>query len=123
MKTRYVVLLVLACLALAPAATPQYLPQMTQITVPFEFYVNDTLLPSGTYTITADAGKEMISLTNRDTGQTVSTFENDIETPTAFEKPKLVFVNDNGRHILHQVALGGDSHIHDLLHEPGVKEP
>ncbi len=123
MKIRYLLLAILICLVLAPVASTQYLPRMTQITVPFDFYVSDTKRPAGDYIITADAGKEMISLTNRDTGLTASAFENDIETQTAFEKPKLVFVVENGRHILHQVALSGDMHLHDQLHGPGMKEP
>jgi len=35
---------------------------------------------------------------------------------------KLIFVLNNGQHVLHRIAIADDNHIHDILHGADVVE-
>ena len=38
------------------------------------------------------------------------------------KETKLIFVLNNGQHVLHQIGIAGDNHIHDIIHGADVVE-
>lgn len=115
------------CLVLARFAFGQW-TQQARVNVPFDFIVGSTVLPAGTYTLSTRPGESgaVLKFANTDTG--VAAFAGNIDISvkphTYNQTSSLVFVLDaQGRHVLHQVWIMGDSHGHDLKHEKGIAEP
>lgn len=114
-------------IVIASFAFSQQWPQQARVTVGFEFVVGNTVLPAGTYWIsTATEANNLLRFVNSETGASAMASNIDIynKPHTVNENSNLVFVMDqSGRHVLHQVWIGGDSHGHNLLHEKGLPEP
>ena len=115
------------CLLIGGLAFGQNWTPQARVEVPFEFVVGATVLPAGTYVVSTPAGgTSLIMFTNTESGQTSSASNIDISVkPHSFNPTSsLVFVLDaQGRHVLHQVWITGQSHEHDLTHEKGIPEP
>lgn len=111
---------------IAAFAFSQQWTQQAIVNVPNEFVVGTTVLPAGTYSVKTSSGTNNVILTNRETGASAVAMYVDIYNKPDMnnEESNLVFVRDeNGRQVLHQVWIVGDSHGHDLLHEKGLPEP
>ncbi len=122
------VLLAGLCLILATLAFGQQWQSVAKSYIGFDFMVGDTALPAGTYYVSTQVGHDTsrLMLRNVETGAGVfaNTSDLGLSRPNTVENSTLVFVQDaDGRYILHQVWLAGDSHGHDLLHEAGFAEP
>ena len=90
----------------------------SNVVVPFEFTVGDNVYPAGTYTVLTDAQTHAVSLINKDTRSSSNSLTHDIlltSSGTA-DTTKLIFAFDGRRHVLHQVVIQGDNHIHDVIH-------
>lgn len=128
MATRLLLAVVATCLLLAGSAPAQLWHQRARVYVPFEFVVGETVLPAGTYSVMMQTGHSTSRLMLRDqkTGASVVASNTDIgmQARTYAENSNLVFMLDSsGRHVLHEIWLGGESHGHDLVHGPEVPEP
>ena len=91
----------------------QMSPARTAVNVPFEFVVGNMTLPPGDYTIVS-VSETVLKIT----GPTASVFVMTNEKITSQEvaETKLVFTQENGQHILHQVWTQGQPHAHDIVH-------
>ncbi len=122
-----VVLVAGLCLFLATLAFGQQWQPVANSYIGFDFMVGDTALPAGTYSVSTQVGHDTsrLMLRNVETGAGAfaHTSELGLSRPNTVENSTLVFVQDsNGRYVLHQVWLAGDSHGHDLLHEERLAE-
>lgn len=93
--------------------------------VPFDFVVNDTTLPAGTYIVKTHTTGYALMIQNRDHPEHSTMVNNNIillAPRTTHDSAKLVFSLNNGEHVLHQVKLQGDDHSHDIIHGTDVAE-
>jgi hypothetical protein len=124
MKTRFALAGVLLFLCVATAFA-QWAP-LTKAHVPFEFTIGNTAFPAGNYVIqTQGQVPSMLRIVNVDTQQSAMVFENDILLRSGYamaNKTKLVFSADGNRHVLHQVVIEIDDHVHDIVHGTQVAE-
>jgi hypothetical protein len=94
--------------------------------VPFEFMAGDTVLPAGVYTVqTAITSPSRLIITNKETGASAIVSSLDIILSSSRSMApitKMVFAYDGSRHVLHQVVIKGDDHVHDLLHGAEIAE-
>ena len=108
------------CLIFAGAAHAQQWSSPKMMTdVPFDFVVNGTTLPAGTYLVRTFTSGKALMIQNRDEPEYVKTVSNnDIMLPLdEFNgSTGLIFVFDNGQHVLHRIRLENDNHIHDIIH-------
>lgn len=115
------------CLILAGAAPAQQTwsgPKL-RADVPFDFVVSGTTLPAGTYEVSTSSTGRMLMIRNQDHGQysaMVTNIDLSLSAPNINQETKLVFLLDNGHHMLHQVKLQGDAHFHDICHGNDVPE-
>ncbi len=97
--------------------------------IPFDFVVGDRVLSAGNYSVNMQVGHSSSQLMFRNVETGAGAFANNADVgtikPTSYvESSILVFVLEpDGRHVLHQVWLPGDSHGHDLVHKAGLAEP
>ncbi len=121
--------LVAAIVCLAIVSVPVLGQQATSLmqtqwktSVPFEFWIGDTLMPAGEYTILSDPTKNLVIFRNESTGHILLRYARniDVEKPTA--KTELKFGMTGERHVLHQLWMQGDMHGHDILHGYEVPE-
>ncbi len=116
------------CLLLTGLAVGQHWTQQATISVPFEFVVGTTVLPAGSYGVSTPVGisSSLLKFTNTETGASAfaSNIDLSLKGHAYNQTSSLVFVLDEqGRHVLHQVWIMGDSHGHDLAHKKGIAEP
>lgn len=106
-----------------PTAFAQW-EQRATVAVPFEFAVNNTVLPAGTYAVLLDAQTHRVTLLNRDAQASAAAFSHDIFLfpSDVAASSKLMFALAGKRHVLHQVMVAGDNHIYDLIHGSEVAE-
>lgn len=128
MQSRTLTLAILACLLLlavpaAGQATPPGMQTQWRTSVPFEFYVGDTLLPAGDYTVLSDPANGLLVIRNEATGHIVLRFTKNIDLAEPVAKTEWTFVTTGGKHVLHQLWMAGDLHGHDVLHGQEVPEP
>lgn len=114
------------CLMFAGSASAQLWssPKLTT-SVPFDFVVNGTILPAGTYIVMTYTTGQAVMIQNRDEPEYVKILNNNdiaLAPYTNHEGTTLVFNMDNGRHVLHQIRLAGDNHTHDIIHGTDVAE-
>ena len=118
MKTRWLLVLVV-CFLLAGSAFPQQ-TFTTRLTanVPFDFVVNDTLFAKGDYIVsTRDDGSWLLIQNSTRPEYSAYVHNTDVFSSQYLHKEgKLIFIRTNGQNVLHQVALRGDNHIHDVIH-------
>jgi hypothetical protein len=115
------------CLIFASSALAQGLsdPKLSK-DVPFDFVISGTTLPAGTYLVrTFMTTEKTIMIQNRDKPEYVKCVSNnDILLPWGRinGSTELIFTLDKGQHVLHQIKLESDNHIHDIIHENDVAE-
>jgi len=119
-------LLTVLCLAVTGTALAQQVcNQKTTTKVPFDFVVNDTMLPAGTYDVSFYTTGHTLMMQNRNMPRYVTIA---INTQTMYplgdrhEDTRFVFGVSNGQHVLHQIKLAGDDHTHDIVHRSDVAE-
>jgi len=124
-KMLLLVVIVSLSLLVVPAFSQEWETKAT-INAPVEFVVGGTVLPAGDYRIqTAITSPHRLILTNVKTGDSAVTSSLDIVlSPPGSVAPesKMVFALDGKRHVLHQIVVAGDTHVHDLVHGPDVVE-
>lgn len=116
------------CLLFTGLAVAQHWTQQVTVSVPFEFVVGTTVLPAGSYAVSTPVGESssLLMFTNKETGAAAfaTNIDLSLKAHDYNQTSSLVFVLDaQGRHVLHQVWVMGDSHGHDLVHKKGVAEP
>lgn len=106
-----------------PTAFAQW-EQRATVAVPFEFAVDNTVLPAGTYAVLLNAQTHGVMLVNRDAQVSATALSHDmfLIPSGAADSSKLMFALEGKRHVLHQVMVKGDNHIHDLIHGSEVAE-
>jgi len=120
---RKLVIGLLFVLVAMPTAFAQW-EQRATVTVPFEFAVDNTVLPAGTYEVFLDPQTHGVRLLNRDAQVSATVLSHDmflIPSGVATSS-KLMFALEGKQHVLHQVMVEGDNHIHDLIHGSEVAE-
>ncbi len=126
MKPRSIILTAFICLLIALPAWGQSLPQVAltkvNVSVAFDFWVNEQHLPAGDYTLTSDPMTQLLVIENKDTGDRAMVFTDNSEQLAAVAETKLVFLRSGDRNVLHQVWMTGDLHGHDLRHGPEVPQ-
>ena len=124
MKT-LLLLPVLCALFVGSAATQTVFMEATTVDVPFDFVVNHTTLPAGKYVVSVNTDGRRLIIQNKTeprygiflVNNNISVAESQIQNQS-----KMVFAINDGKHVLHQVYLAGDNHIHDILHRNDVIE-
>jgi len=114
-------LLTAVCLLLAGSGYAQttQTPKLTA-NVPFDFVVNDNAMPKGEYVVSSfDDGRKLLIQNKTQADYSAYVLNNDVSLGgrRVENDGKLIFILTNGQHVLHQIALRGDNHIHDILHD------
>ena len=113
-------LLTIVYLLVAGSALAQYkpTPKLTA-NVPFDFVVNDRTMPKGEYVVsTFDDGRKLLIQNTTQAEYSAFVLNNDVSLRRPVENDgKLIFILSNGQRVLHQIAIRGDNHIHDLIHQ------
>ncbi len=127
MRARILILGALVCLLLVvvPAmgqATTAAVQTQWRTTVPYEFWVGNTALPAGDYTILSDPFTGLLVFRNESTGRLLLRYTRNIDVKAPVEKSELKFMVSGGKQVLHQLWMQGDMHGHDVLHGQEVPE-
>ena len=113
-------LLTIVYLLVAGSALAQYkpTPKLTA-NVPFDFVVNDRTMPKGEYVVsTFDDGRKLLIQNTTHGEYSAFVLNNNVSLGRPVENDgKLIFILTNGQRVLHQIAIRGDNHIHDLVHQ------
>ena len=106
-----------------PTAFAQW-EQRATVAVPFEFAVDNTVLPAGTYAVLLNAQTHGVMLVNREVKVSATAHSHDIFLIASgvAASSKLIYAVEGKRHVLHQVMVEGDNHMHDLIHGSEVAE-
>ncbi len=127
MKARLVILTALSLLLAASAVAQNQWITVATFDAPFDFVVDGTTLPRGTYVVRTYTPGHNLMIQNVDTDQSVLIGNNNIQLNREnriHETTKVVFFpNSDGRQVLHSIAITGDDHTHDLIHGSQVIEP
>lgn len=95
-------------------------PDSARVTMTEPFYVDTKLIPAGDYAIRMDVKNGMATILTP-MGKVVGVFfVNDIEQKEINESTYLIFVRENDKLVLHRIALTGDAHIHDIVHNQQI---
>ena len=111
-------------LLFASSAFCQWTPRGS-IVIPFEFFLGQTLLPAGNYSIFENLQSHSLHFVGADTGASAFSDANDIcviPGNGAVHSSKLDFSFDGKHHVAQQVVLAGDNHVYDLVHGNNVAE-
>ncbi len=126
MKARLMILAIISLLLAGSAVAQNSWTKVATFDVPFDFVVNGTTLPSGSYVVRTYMLGNTLMVQNVDTGQSVISNNNIMLTGNPdkiHETTKVVFgLNSDGRQVLHQISITGDDHAHDLTHDQSVTE-
>ena len=124
MKIRCFVIAVLAVLLVWPAAAQSSWTSKAKATVPFAFVVNGTDLPAGDYRVMMQSGKMLLIQNVEKPELSVVVMNRDVVLTRGelVKDSKLVFSFNNGKHVLHRIAVAEDGHIHDIVHGEDVVE-
>ena len=95
--------------------------------IPFDFVVGSAVLPAGDYVLRTAwiSSNSCFVIQNKETGAAAFVFSRDIllsPTGSPARNTKWVFAHDGNRHVLHQVTVAGDDHVHDLIHGTEIAE-
>ena len=113
------------CLIFAGSAAAQQWSDSMIANVPFDFVVNGTTLPAGTYAVRTYISGPGLMIQNRDKGEystIVHTIDVSLSPSSTREGTSFMFLFKNGQHVLHQIRLQGDNHTHGIIHGNGVPE-
>jgi hypothetical protein len=111
--------------AVAAPAQQQWSDPKLISDVAFDFVVNGTTLPAGTYVVRTFVNGHALMIQNRDKpGYMRFVSNDDIMLPLGrtHNSTGFVFALDKGQHVLHQITLEGDNHTHDIIHGNDVAE-
>lgn len=109
-------------LALFPQVVQSQTQQVVTADIPFEFVVNETVMPAGHYLISIDQMRQIMTF-SRDGLETYQLFHRQDASGSSRSMSELRFVKTGNVRILHQVLVPYDGHIHDLIHDQDVPEP
>ena len=127
MKTRLVILAALSLLLAGSAVAQSEWTKVATFDAPFDFVVNGTTLPKGTYIVRTYTPGHNLMIQNINAARSVLVGNNNIllnRENRTHETSKVVFSpNSDGRQVLHSIAITGDDHTHDLIHGSEVIEP
>ena len=124
MRSFLVTALCLIFAGVAPAQQQWSSPKLIS-DVPFDFILNGTTFPAGTYVVTTYTNGQILKLQNRDKPEFATmVFNHDIllAPSSIHHRASLVFSLNNGQQVLHQIRLAGDNHTHDIVHGNEVAE-
>jgi hypothetical protein len=126
MKRLWLSITALSVFLVCPAFAQPSWTTKAKASVPFEFVVNGTTLPAGDYRImTYGIGNAVLiqNVDNPDRKMIVQN-RNVVLSPngTILKDTKLIFALNNGQHVLHQIGVADDDHIHDMVHSADVVE-
>ncbi len=97
----------------------QSVPHYVKVSVPFEFAVGGKVLPAGDYKIVCSPDE--IELRDARGQVVASAVHHSVRTADTTVSPKLVFVSEDGGHVLRQVWPGETSYGYELAPlNPGV---
>src|SRR5215471_3235716 len=119
MKTQWL-LLAAVCIVLAGSAAAQVTPiHKLTVAVPFDFVVNGITLPKGEYVVSGFAdGRRVITIQNDSHSEYIAyALFNFISLGEYIDNGKMIFIRNNGQHVLHQIVFRGEDHIHDIFHQ------
>ncbi len=124
--TKHCFLIPAVCLILAGTAFSQTWssPKLTS-DVPYDFVVNGTMLPAGTYLVRTDRTGHGFVIQNRDKPEYAAIVNNNsiILPPDQTQgSTVLAFTFSDGQYVLHQIRIEMDDHIHDIIHGQHVPE-
>lgn len=125
MKPRWLTIAALSVFLVWPAIAQDSWTTKATTSVPFSFIVNGTTLPAGDYRIITYLGKVLlIQNMNNPEYKALVHNRNVVLNPdgTIQKDTKLIFVLNNGQHVLHRIAIADDDHIHDIIHGADVVE-
>ena len=126
MKARWLTIATLGFLLVCPAFAQNSWTTKATISVPFNFVVNGRTLSAGNYRIMTYSVANALLIQNVDNpGRRVFVLNRNVvvNPDEGIQKEtKLLFVLNNGQHVLHQIGFAGDNHIHDIIHGADVVE-
>lgn len=125
MKMRCFLVTALFLILAGAASAQQWSSPKLRSDVPFDFLVNGTTFPAGTYVVQTYTTGHALMIRNRDNPEysTIVTNNNVMLAPyTAHDGANLVFGLNGGQRVLHQIRLDGDDHTHDIMHGNDVPE-
>ena len=123
MKARILIFLVVVSLLLViTPAVSQVIEAKWTANVPFDFVVGETQMPAGEYMVKSNPHTMRLTVINKETQQKAFVFTHDIENLKPNEKTVLIFQQDGGRHVLHQIWGESEGHGHDVVHGSDVIE-
>lgn len=123
MKRNIVILLAVVWLlvAVTPAASQVSETKWTA-NIPFDFFVGSTNMPAGEYIFKSNVQTMRLTVINKATRQKASMFTRHVETSNPDERTVLIFQQEDGRHVLHQIWGGSEVRGHDVVHGADVIE-
>lgn len=125
MKSHLLLLTALGVLLVGSAFAQNDFTQKLTGNVPSDFVVNGTMFPKGDYVVSAPSdGTRLLIQNKRDSRYATFVLNTDrwLASDKVDSETKMVFVQTNGQHVLHQIRLQGDSHTHDIIHGSDVVE-
>ena len=122
MKPYCWIFLAVLLVAITPLSAQTASQLISTVNVPFEFTVNDTVLPAGSYAVQSDPQTNLLVPVNSTTHQRVMVFTSNHELQGVADRSELTFRRDGDTVVLHQVQRAGDSHTHDIVHGRNVME-
>lgn len=100
---------VIAALALVAVAAPRAQAEELKAFIPFEFRVDTTTLPAGSYNINELSGTSTVQLRSIHGGVMVMTSRS---APKGGEsRPQLTFVRYGDRYFLHEIRVSGEREL------------
>jgi hypothetical protein len=121
MKRITLLVLITLFLCAVPSFSQTISADSMKISVPFEFSINGTTYPAGDYTLRLNAAQDNVMIGSNDTWISVHKTWN-VPRDNSAGKSRLVFVEENGKHVLHQIWIAGQDHGHDLIHAKTDKD-
>lgn len=87
--------------------------------VPFDFVAGDEMFPKGEYIVsTFDDGRKLVIQNKNQPEYTSYLLNTDVSVSRYLDgDARMIFILNDGQHVLHQIAITGDSHIHDIVHQ------
>ncbi len=113
--------LFLLLISAVPAISQTVYANTMKVNIPFDFVVNGVPYSAGEYTLRLNGPQDNVMLGSNGNWVGIHQTWNVGRTNEA-GATRLVFTEENGKHILHQIWIAGQDHGHDLLHEPSAQD-
>ena len=98
-----------------PVSSQTIFTDSMKVSVPFAFSVNGVSYPAGEYKLRLNGPQDNVMIGSNDSWIAIHNTWSIGRDNTA-GKSRLVFVEENGKHVLHQIWIAGQDHGHDLIH-------